>query len=133
MDDDAAKARMTFAHMFPSRIQVAVNGVLTLELDTVIQELHDRLGSKLTALINRAMVSRSKSAPSSAPLDEMAFRAALQATRAIAERYDNDAARVWFRSTNPGFAMRAPIVALADARTLRDYDLFVRCAVQDVS
>lgn len=126
---------MTTIEAVPSRLQTAINGVFALPRAVMVQELVDRLGLKLTALIGGVTETRrvSEWLEGREPRREDALRAALQATRAIAERYDNDAARAWFRSTNAGLDMRAPIVVLREANESRDYDRFVKCAVQDVS
>ena len=95
-----------------TRIQTAVNGVLALPREAVVQELVDRVGLELTALIGGASETRhvSEWVDGREPRREDALRAALQAVRAVSERYDNDAARAWLRSTNMGLNMRAPIV-----------------------
>jgi hypothetical protein len=118
-----------------TRIQTAVNGVLALPREAVVQELVDRVGLELTALIGGASETRhvSEWVDGREPRREDALRAALQAVRAVSERYDNDAARAWLRSTNMGLNMRAPIVELREARQLRDYNRVVKCAVQDIS
>ena len=118
-----------------TRIQTAVNGVLALPREAVVQELVDRVGLELTALIGGASETRhvSEWIDGREPRREDALRAALQAVRAVSERYDNDAARAWLRSTNMGLNMRAPIVELREARQLRDYNRVVKCAVQDIS
>ncbi len=126
---------MTTIETIPTRIQTAINGVFALPREAVVQELVDRIGLTLTALIGGVSETRrvNEWIAGSEPRREDALRAALQATRAISERYDNDAARAWFRSTNPGLDMRAPVVVLREAREHRDYDRIVKCAVQDVS
>jgi hypothetical protein len=119
----------------PTRIQTAVNGVLALPREAVVQELVDRVGLKLTALIGGVSETRRvhEWIAGREPRREDALRAALQAVRAVSERYDNDAARAWLRSTNMGLNMRSPIAELREARQLRDYNRVVKCAVQDIS
>lgn len=118
-----------------ARIQAALNDVYALPLPNVVQELADRLGLKLTALVAGKIDTRcvQRWISGQKPSEGDALRAALQATRAIAERYDNNAARAWFRSTNSRFDLRAPILVLRDIRTRHDYDRFVQCALLDVS
>jgi hypothetical protein len=127
---------MTTIETSPTRLQTALNAVFKLSTREVAAELAERLGLKLTALIGGVTETRRVTEwaeGSREPRREEALRAALQATRAIAERYDDAAARAWFMSTNAGFGMRAPVVVMREAREPADFDRLVTIAVQDVS
>jgi hypothetical protein len=127
---------MTRIEAVESPLARAVNGVHSLSDQEVAEELVNRLGVKITALLES--VSQTNNATecakgADAPKRPEAPRAALQATRALATRYGNDAARGWFMSTNPGLGMTSPLMFLREARTLENLKLLVICAVQDVS
>jgi hypothetical protein len=117
----------------PSPLQIAINSVLLLSIEMVMRELRERLGSHVLIEIADLPPSRSDS-NSNGGWDrrETTLRAALQAVRTIAERYDDAAARAWLGSSNPSLQMRSPIVVLLEAHSLADCERIVVCAVQDV-
>ncbi len=102
----------------------------------LVQELNAHLGLKLTAAIGKAsntgkVLEWSKG--TSSPRRVAALQAALQATYAIAGRFDDVAARAWFMSTNPALGMCSPLVFIRKAKNAKEYELLVTCAVQDAS
>lgn len=127
---------MTTLRTPPTRLETAVNGVFKLKIPEIAGELAERLGLKLTAAIAGVTETRRVNDwinATRAPQRPEVLIAALQATRAIAERYGDDAARAWFVSTNPGLGMRSPTVYLRQTQSQENLDRLVVCAVQDVS
>ncbi len=119
-----------------SPVARAVNGVLSLSDQVVAAELIERLGERLTGLLEiTATTTRADKRSGRAGDAErpQALRAALQATRALAIRYGNEAARGWFMSTNPDFDMTSPVLFLRDTRAPERLKRLVTCAVQEVS
>jgi hypothetical protein len=113
-----------------------VTGVFTLKPPEVAGELARRLGLKLTAAIGGVGETRRVRdwiAGARAAQRPEVLMAALQAARAIAERYDDTAARAWFQSTNPGLEMRSPVVYLRAKPSQQQLDHLVKCAIQDVT
>lgn len=114
----------------------AVNGVLSLSDQEVAEELVDRLGVKIIALLKSGSSPRNATEwykGARAPKRPEALRAALQATRALVTGYGDDAARGWFMSANPDLDMRSPLMFLREACTLELLKRLVTCAVQDIS
>jgi hypothetical protein len=119
----------------PSRIEIAVNGVIELPIEAVVRELVTRVGTRLTVLVGGAFETwhiRDWIAGNT-PCRENALRTALQVARAVSLRYDDQSARAWFHSTNAGLGKRAPIIALREAQETHDFERILRCAVQDIS
>ena len=114
----------------------SAGGVFTLKSPQVASELAQRLGLKLTAALAGVTETRRVNdwiAATRAPRRPEVLIAALQAARAIAARYDNDAARAWFATTNPGLDMQSPTVYLRLGPAQERLDRLVACAVQDIS
>jgi hypothetical protein len=114
----------------------ALKTVSTLDIRSVARELSERVGLKYLAAIGGVGATRvarrwlDETGPS--PQKQDTLRAALQAIRAIATRYNDDGARAWLSSTNPNLSFRAPLVALRDASSLEELGHIVSVAVQDV-
>lgn len=102
----------------------------------IVQELNAHLGFKLTAAIGKASSTAKVlewAKGTATPRRIAALQAALQATYAIAGRFDDVAARAWFMSTNPALGMCSPLVFIRKAKNAKEYELLVTCAVQDAS
>jgi hypothetical protein len=101
----------------------------------VATELIGRLGVSLATAIGGSTDARRAHAwaRGEKPQREIALKHALQATVAIAARFDDEAARAWFASSNIDLGMKSPTTFIRDANTETDYIRLVSVAIQDAS